>query len=435
MRMNRSWMLIALAIMLTFAATVAFAGGAQEEEMSEAEGPEVREITLWQHLDAPDEPYFYNLIDRFNEEHDDINVTFELIPWGGAFDQYTTAAVAGDAADVIFYATPVWGSSFWEMGVLEPLDSYVESWPEADRIVDSAWEGSRVSSDAPIFGVPLMSLPGILYYRADWFEELGLEPPTTREAFLEAAQAITEEIDGAYGFGMRGARGGTGMMLTFVLPAVDNQWFDSQGRSTFRQPEAIEAAQWYVDLFREHNVTPPSAPSDGFSEIMEGFRSGLTGMLIHHQMSAAGHVEELGEGAVSAVRVPEVNGTRWAEFGMHHYVVTTSSDYPDAAFEFASWMAEPEQAAYYGHYVGAVPVVEDVAEVDPYFEENEFAAISARSAANSYLPPYISTVGEFWEQVWPARFQQALLGDISVERMMEEFATLMEKGLAEKQAD
>lgn len=429
MQMNRGLVAMTVVVLLCFVAATTFASATQEEATEEAG---VAEITLWQHLDAPDEPYFYNLIDRFNEEHDDINVTFELVPWGGAYDQYTTAAVAGDAADVIFYATPVWGSSFWEMGVLEPLDDYVENWSAADQIVDSAWEGSRITPDDPIFGIPLMSLPGILYYRADWFEELGLEPPTTRDAFMEAAVAITDQVDSSYGFGMRGARGGTGMMLSFVLPAVDNRWFDEDGRSTFREPEAIEAAAWYVDLFREHEVTPPSAPSDGFSEIMEGFRSGLTGMLIHHVMSAAGHLDALGEENVAAVRVPEVAGSRWTEFGMHHYVVTKSSDNPDAAFTFASWMAEPEQAAYYGHYVGAIPVIKNAGEVDPYFEEDEFARVSAESAANAYLPPYIPTIGELWEQVWPARFQQALLGDITVEAMMTEFAELMERGLEEQ---
>ena len=393
---------------------------------AEAAEEGVRHIRLWQHLDAPEEPYFYELIDRFNEAHADIEVEFELIPWGGAYDLYTTSLVAGDAADVIFYATPAWGSAFWEMDVLEPLDEYIAEWPGADHIVDVAWEGSRAAPAEPIFGIPIMTLPGYLYYRADWFDELGLDPPETREDFLEAAQRITNEIDGAYGFGMRGARGGTGMMLAFILPTVGNDWFDADGRSTFRRPEAIEAARWYVDLFREHRVTPPSAPSDGFSEIIEGFQSGLTGMLVHHIMSAEGHVSALGGDAVGISKVPSVNGERWVEAGMHHYVISRNSRHKDAAFAFASWMAEPEQATFYGRYIGAIPVVENPEQYEPYFAENRFARTAAESTAFAYNPPYIETLGEFWEQSWPANFQRALIGDITVEQMMEEFATTLE---------
>ncbi len=420
--MEKMWRIVAIGTVFLFVSSVVMFAGGRAEPVDD----EVRHIRLWQHLDAPDEPYFYDLIDRFNQEHPDIEVEFELVPWGGAYDLYTTSLVAGDAADVIFYATPAWGSAFWEMGVLEPLDDYVAEWPGADQIVDVAWEGSRAATDEPIFGVPIMTLPGYLYYRADWFEQLGLDPPETREAFLEAAKRITEEIDGAYGFGMRGARGGTGMMLSFVLPTVDNQWFDADGRSTFRRPEAIEAARWYVDLFREHGVTPPSAPSDGFSEIIEGFQSGLTGMLVHHIMSAEGHVAALGDDAVGISKMPSVNGERWVEAGMHHYVIARDSQHKDAAFTFVSWITEPEQAAFYGRYVGAIPVVQNVEEVEPYFAENRFARTAAESTAFAYNPPYIETLGEFWEQSWPANFQRALIGEISVEEMMEQFARTVE---------
>ncbi len=399
-----------------------FAAGAEESQAKE----EVATIKIWQHLDNPDDPYFYNLIDRFNEQHPNIKAEFELIPWGGAFDLYTTSLVVGDAADVIFYATPTWGSAFWDMGVLEPLDDYIADWDKADLVEDSAWSSSRVSANDPVFGIPVVSLPGVVYYRKDWFKQLNIEVPETKEEFLAAAKKITENIPNAYGFGMRGARGGTGQMLSFILPAVGNKWFDENGNSTFRKPEAIAAAEWYINLHKTARVTPPSAPSDGFAEIMDGFRSGLTGMIVHHIMSANAHVEALGEDKVGIMYIPEVGGNRWVEAGLHHYIIPKASKNKEAAFTFASWMAEPEQAAYYGHYIGSIPVVKGAAEADSYFKESEFAMTSVESTAWAYNPPYIDTLGTFWEQVWPARTQQALLGEITPAQMMNYFADALE---------
>jgi len=401
-----------------------FAAGQKEGAVETKK--EVVNIRLWQHLDNPDAPYFYNLIDKFNETHPDIHVEFELIPWGGAYDLYTTSLVVGDAADVIFYATPTWGSAFWDMGVIEPLDDYISKWDKADQIEETAWASSRISEGDPIFGIPVVSLPNVMYYRKDWFQQLGISEPKTKEDFLIAAKKITENIPGAYGFGMRGARGGTGQMLGFILPTVGNKWFDENGNSNFRKPEAIAAAKWYIDLHRVHKVTPPSAPSDGFAEIMDGFRSGLTGMIVHHIMSANDHLAALGEDKVGVMYVPEVNGNRWCEAGLHHYVIPKSSKNKEAAFTFASWMAEAEQAAYFGHYVGSVPVVKGAAEADSYFKDSIFAVKSVESAAWAYNAPYVDTLGTFWEQVWPARTQQALLGTITAEQMMNYFADALE---------
>lgn len=394
----------------------------------EAPDPDVTRIRHWQHLDHPEDPYFYDLIERFNAEHPDIEVEFELIPWGGAHELYTTSLAAGDAADVIFHVTSQWGTAFWDMGVLEPLDDYVAGWAQSDEIPQSAWDGSRAGPDEPIFGIPFTLLPSLLYYRADWFDQLGLDPPDTYEDFLHAARVITDEIDGAYGFAMRGSRGGTRIWLSFIMPAVDGEWFEADGRSTFRRPEAIEAAQAYIDLFQEHRVTPPSAVTDGFSELIEGFQSGLTGMLVHHVQSAASHVQVLGDERVGVAMMPAINGKRWSQAGLQHYVIPASSANKDAAFQLASWLAAPEQATFFGRTIGAVPALVDAAGHDPFFAEDRFMRASAASAEFSFDPPPLTTYGEFQESTWPTHFQRALLGEITAEEMMIEYARVLERG-------
>jgi multiple sugar transport system substrate-binding protein len=417
-------------LLITLFSVPLFAGGGKSDTAGGAAGK--AEIRLWQHLDAPNDPYFYNLIDKFNQTHPSINMTFELIPWGGAYDTYTTALVAGDAADVIFYPSPTWGSTFWDMGVLEPLDDYVKNWSYAKDIGETTWESSRTGPGGQIFGIPVVSLPAILWYRADWFKELNLKVPTTKEEFLDAAKKITQAKSGSYGFGMRGARGGAGQMLSFVLPSVGNQWFESDGKtSTFRRPEALAAAEWYINLFKTEKVTPPSAPTDGFAEIIDGFHSGLTGMVVHHIMSWPGHVESLGDEKVGIAFMPSAasNGARWGELGLHHYVLPKAGKNKQAAFVFSTWMAEPEQTAYFGHNIGSIPVIKGAEEYDSWFADNRFAKTSVEAVPYTYGAPFISTLGQFWEQVWPTRVQQALLGQITVQQMMAYWAECIEAGV------
>lgn len=391
---------------------------------------EVTKIKLWQHLDRPDLPYYYNLIDEFNRTHPDIFVEFELVPWASAYEKYLMALIAGNPADVIFHS-PTWGSYFWDMGALEPLDSYIAEWDKADEIYESAWESSKASYDEPIFGIPVYHMANYLYYRADWYEELGLGVPETMDDFLDAATKLTGDIDGdgrvdRYGFGMRGARGGNAMWVAFVTPAVDGQWVDEDGNCTFRREEAIEQNQWYVDLFRKHRVTPPTAPSDGFAEIIEGFKNGLTAMTAHHIMSAGGMIDALGDENVGVTIYPSLDGKRASDLGLHHYVIPKACKDKEAAFTFATWMSERNQVTYFAENYGVIPVIKNLDDTHPQLMGNRFFRTSVESIPFASNPPCLETLGEFTEQAWPASFQQALLGQITSEQMMNRIADVLE---------
>ena len=47
-------------------------------------------------------------------------------------------------------------------------------------------------------------------------------------------------------------------------------------------PEAIAANQWLDRPVPDDKVIPPSAPNDGFQEIIGAFKAGKTAMTIHH---------------------------------------------------------------------------------------------------------------------------------------------------------
>jgi len=393
----------------------------------------VTEITIWSHFDGPDTCDLLNnsILAKFNEAHPDINAKFEQVAWGAAHEKYLTSIVTGNPADIIFYPTPVWGKEFWLLGGIEPLDKYVENWENKNEILDVGWKYSKF--DGQIFGIPIMTMTQYLYYRADWFEELGMEPPKTREELLTAAKKITADLDGdgktdRYGYTMRGTRGGMSTWESYVMPVLekfDYKYVRDNGESTFRLPEAKEANQWFVELFTKHKVTQPTAPNDGYPETLQAFQSGLTGMFNHHITTSMMITENLGEKA-NAVVTPTVHGNRAANQAPHHFIITSASKNKEEAWKVLSWLTSPEQAIAFNLIRTGIPLIKNPEKYDPYFGENMYQKVSAEQLPDTYVPQYIETIGPVTESDWPENFQKALLGEITPDEMMDAISDVLE---------
>src|SRR5690554_6287162 len=303
------------------------------------------------------------------------------------------------------------------MGALLPLDDYIANWDGKDDIHDRIWELTR-HSDGKQYYMPLQMVILYLYYRADMFEELGLEVPKTREEFLDVAKKLTRDLDGdgivdVYGFGIRGARGGHDWWGTFVLSS-GAEFFDEHGNSKLTTPEAIAANQWFIDLYREHQVSPPTTPSDGFVEVIANMKSGKTAMTIHHLGSAAELEAVLGD-KISAAPVPKGTEGYWTSFGDEENAIFAATEVPDAAFKWASFLAEAENNAIWQKSSGQVSVNKSNASADA----DRFLKATTDSAEFAGVLPAHPGVSEFVESLWPALMQQAFAGQITSAEMMQ----------------
>ena len=268
-------------------------------------------VRFWYHFDNPDNP-MSDLVAQFEEANPGITVEAENVPWNSYYDQLYTAIIGGnapDAAMVKMFAQP----RLIEMGALEPIGDRIESWEGAANLQDNLLELTQ-AADGSVYYLPIQYVVLYLYYRPSMFEEAGVEVPTTCEEFREAANALTRDTNGdgnpdVYGFGFRGGPGGHDHWASLTL---SREGADLVGG--MQSEAALEGTQFVVDLFREDGVFPPSAPNDGFQEIIGAFQNGVTAMTIHHIGSANAMVEALGDD-VSATVVPECGGGRWTAFG------------------------------------------------------------------------------------------------------------------------
>lgn len=372
-------------------------------------------VRWWYHFDNPENTPDA-LIARFHEENPDIRIEAESIPWGGGNDYYTrlfASIVAGGAPDCAMVKLNN-QAQLLEMGALASIDELVGQWDASSDISQEIWDINK-SADGKQYYLPLQYVVLYLYYRPDLFEAAGLQPPQTHDDFLAAAKALTK--DDVYGFGMRGGAGGHDNWGPFVLGGGAS--FEKGGMVT---DKALAANRWYVELGTEHKVIPPSAPTDGFRQVVDGFKSGHTAMAIHHVGSSNEMVEALGD-KVSAVPVPRsADGSGWTLFGDESNGIFEASANKEAAFRWISFLSTAQNNVDFNKLTGQLPVTTSGA-ANWTLHEERFVKASSDSLPYAAVPPDSPKTADFVRTVWPTNMQQALLGQISPDDMMRAIET------------
>ena len=379
-------------------------------------------VRFWYHFDNPDNP-MSALVERFEKANPGITIEAENIPWNSYYDNLYTAIIGGnapDAAMVKLFAQP----RLLEMEALEPIGDRIDGWDGKADLLDKILEINE-GPDGKQYYLPVQYVVLYLYYRADLLQAAGLQPPKTCEDFLVVAKAMTKDTDAdgqpdIYGFGFRGGKGGYDHWGPFVLSTgvrLDG------GKLT--SPEVVRANKWLVDLFREHHVFPPSAPNDGFQEIIAAFQQGRTAMTIHHIGSSNAMVKALGD-KVSAVPVPECNGGRWTSYGDESLAVLSAAEDKDDAWKWISFLATGDNNAEFNKATGQLPISKSASETWN-LHEKRFVQATVQSLPFAHTLPADPATADFVNTVWPTSMQRALTGAITPEEMLEEIQELYAK--------
>lgn len=164
--------------------------GGNDDESSESG---VTELTLWNDWteDRPENTVYKDIIGKFNEEHEDINIKIESIP----HDQYETKLRTQAAGKELPDLMRVWPGArtapLAEGGALLPLDPIVDNWegviPDA-ILQDYAIDGSYYAIPSNI------SETSLIFYHKDKLKAAGYDEfPTTYEGLKELIQTLKDE--------------------------------------------------------------------------------------------------------------------------------------------------------------------------------------------------------------------------------------------------
>ncbi len=344
-----------------------------------------------------------------------ITVVAQEYPWdGGAYSETLFRAVMGgggpDTSSFKLTSTPL----FTANNLLVNLDGHLNSWKDKSLIEASLYDTMRQASGTKsVYVMPWNTQVLYVYYRPSLMKKAGIGVPKTYAEFLEAAKKLTMDSNGdgktdVYGFGMRGAKGGQEPWGSFI-------WARGGNFEKMDSPQAIQGMQDYVDLFK-NGYAPPTAPMDGFQEIIANFKSGKTAMTVHHIGSSAGMIETFGDD-VDAFPFPGGVG-KWTSMGDTENVMLKSAKNKDAAFEWLAYLATGKGQETWCTVTGNVPVSKTVKEL-PFFQNNRFMKVSIEGAPWAGILPILDTTTEWINNIWPNTVSAALLGKISAAEAMK----------------
>jgi len=345
-----------------------------------------------------------------------ITVVAQEYPWdGGGYSEmlFRTAMGGGgpDTSSAKLTSTPLFtANKLWV-----DLDPFVKAWNDRDLINTALYDTIRgAGANKGLFLMPWNTQVLYVYYRPSMFKAVGISVPKTYADFLEACKKLTRDTNGdgktdVYGFGMRGAKGGQEPWGSFV-------WGRGGSFKDLASPASIQGMQDYMDLFK-NGYAPPTAPTDGFNEIIANFKSGKTAMTIHHIGSSSGMMSTFGDD-VAAFAFPGGVG-RWTSMGDTENVMLSGCKNKEAAFEWLAYLATGKGQETWCTVTGNVPVSKAVQQL-PAFQNSKFMKVSIEAAPFAGIFPILDTTTEWINNIWPNTIAAALMGKISAAEAMKQ---------------
>ena len=354
-----------------------------KQEAASKEGKTTIRFASWDTADDVDAQQ--KMVDKFNEEHPDIQVVLEA--YGSDFDTKISASMgSGDAPDVMY----MWNYPAYHEG-LEPLDSYIEKEGEEYKknFYSTLWNYN--SYDGQIYGLPVGFTTHCVYYNKDLFEKAGVEEPKdgwTWEDLEEKAKKINEAT-GVKGFSF--SMKPDPYDYEMYLWSNGTAYCDKEGKMEgyINSDKALETYKMFQDMAKDgYAVATEKSGSDEFE-------SGQTAMFVY----GAWAVKKYTEAGVNfgLAKLPSFGTEKSASIlSSSGVAIAKSSKNKEAAWEFVKyWTDEESNKSRIGT---EFPVLVSVVESEKILDKPEYAPFYAMlDQSGEYTPA--SFIMDKWSEV------------------------------------
>ncbi len=412
--------------------------GAATEAKTEAgkDSGKVDELRFMDVIPNPDrDAKFQEVIEKFNAENPDIKFTLETVPWDQAHQKLITLGSTNSMPDV-FVMHQQWYSEFINAKWVTKLDDYLAGYEYKDSFIPYV---SKVLMDydqkntyGGIYGIPDGLTTHGMFVRTDWVKEAGMELKDleTWDGIFEAAKRMTDPSKNRYGFSYRGARAGGEQMGMYIYSELGGHLYDKDGNSLLNTPAGIAAFKRYTDLYLK-GYSPKDSINWGYPEMVQGFTSGLTGILNQTTEVVAEANKTMDKNTWTVLPFPRAkDGKIYSKADSFVLAIAANSKVPEKAWKFIGYSVSPKVNIDVTKVNLYIPVMKG-AESDPVFTDGPMAGF-ARSlndpgfVRNPYYG-YFPEVGEFTESFQDSEIQKYLLGKQSAEQAVKNISDFLTK--------
>lgn len=403
----------------------------KSEESASADSGKQVEITFWdQNASETRTQIFAHLIEEFEKENPDIKVNFVPIPASDAKAKYDVAIQSNTAPDC-GGASQYWMSDFIVQDALVALDDYLAGWDDKQYLLDMYQQSIKdMASDGKTYALAnTVTLPTV-WINNQMLADAGKELPADWLEVCELAQELTDATKGQYGFSIRGGAGSSQQFEQMMyMHSGTERMFDENGNSTVNDPAHVELLEAFADLYMK--ATPESDLTSGYAEMVAAFDSGTAAMIFHNLGSYGEHKKTLGEGNFTAITTLESKqGTQAiVSNGATCNVVFKDSKNPEAAFRFISYLNEHYACSYFSSQIGQIPCNEQALQDDWVSEVTHMKdaadAILSGNCTLITVPINVTGYYDLHNNKLVQGFQQVLLGEISAQQYLDDWAASM----------
>ncbi len=197
------------------------------------------------------------LIDTYMALYPNVSINLVAVDENDLATNVQTSSAAGNLP-AIFESPAETAVAFGVEGILD-IDSVTKLIKKIgeDRFYRGPLDILQTSDKTGYYALPYHGWVQGIWYRADWFEEAGLEPPTTWEAALKAAEYFYKPEINQYGI-LVGTKPEAYAEQCFTPIAMSNNaaMFDKDGNLVFNSPEMKEAVKYYAELAKYNPPGP-----------------------------------------------------------------------------------------------------------------------------------------------------------------------------------
>lgn len=356
-----------------------------------------------------------DILALFAKAHPDITVAPEAIPNPEFMAKTTAATVAGSLPNVLALSSERF-QDLRAMGAVQDITDRVAGWERRGDFDDARF--ASITHEGRIYGVPAFSFVDWIYYRKDWFEAAGIAEPTTLAELRDAAIKLTDASAGRYGFGLRGGPGGQDIVVN-MMEAFGAPLMHDDGSISLDRDAAIAGIDYWAGLMFRDKAVPPSAPNDGFRQIIEGFQTGQTAMVYHHTGSFQDIASKLEPGVqFGTMPIPSGPAKRVARLAYAYHAISKNENV-DASWEWAKFWGEPDAAVAFLQKTGYFPASSVAAKDERIAGNPLYASATATLGFGIPRPSFPGYAGWAEGVVLPA-FQRVLIGEATPEQAVDE---------------
>ncbi|MFC5652559.1 ABC transporter substrate-binding protein [Paenibacillus solisilvae] len=366
------------------------------------------------------------MITKFKAENPNIDVDLVSPPFDQADNKIRTMLGSNEQIDVI-EVRDLNVAEFVNNGYIEPLDTYTGQWSDFATV-------SSISKSVGSVGGKLYFIPNGLYerqmfYRADWFKEKGLTPPTTWQELYETGKKLTDPAKNRFGFSFRGGAGSNSTTDALVLAYngdnvnLEDSMFTKSGATIFSTPEAKTAMDLYMKIYKE--ASPPDSINWGFQEQVQAFTSGVTGILLQDPDVIQSLQEKMEKDTWATAPLPMgPNGKSLLAAGGAGWGIGANSEHKDAAWKLVSFLSSPAENTAFSKDYGLIPIHTSASE-DEFFQSGPYKTLLDMSNKPdifvNFKPPFEYPGTGQWGQVVMESGQALLLGQAKLDDTLKKW--------------